>query len=193
MTMAKARASRHRVPLLQMKSDPITPEYQAEVDQSMARLEARYLRAEKALAAAELKAERARIHAENLARKQAEADAVAANRLENERQLSTFIEQIREAAKNSRLTSARAKLERQHSEAVAKRNVETARRKAEAKATRERRELIAKSRNAIQTLESETAERRRELREIQRLMMPGNYAGRVHRGTAARHTHGGAA
>lgn len=187
----KPRQSRHRIPRLELKSDPITPEYQAEVDRSVAKLEARYRKAQKALEVAEARAERARAQAEALARKQAEAEAVAANRLANEQRLGEFIARIKEAAKNARVAEARAALERQQAEAVAKRNAETARRREEAKAARERQALIAKSRAAITSLESEVAERRRELREIELLMMPGHYAGRDHRKHTAQHTAGG--
>ena len=188
----KPKQSRHRVPVLAVAEAIIDDDYQTEIDQSQSRLEARYRKAEKALAAAEVKAERSRIHAENLARKQADAAAIAANRLENELRLTENIERIKEAAKNSRVAEARAELERKHQEAVAKRNAETAARKEEAKNAREREELIRRSRSAIRTLEDEVFERRRELNEIKLLMMPGHYAGRNHRGTStARHTAGG--
>jgi len=190
----KPKQSRHRIPILELKADPINEQYQAEIEQSVARLEARYRKAEKALEAAEVKADRARVHAENLARKQAEAEAIAVNRLENERRLSENIDRIKDAAKNARVAEARAELERQQREVTEKRNTETARRREDAKAARDRQELIAKSRIAIRSFESEVAERRRELREIELLMRPGNHASASHRGTGSvRHTHGGAA
>jgi chromosome segregation ATPase len=189
----KPQKSRHRVPLLEVKCDPIDEQYQAEIDQSIARLEARYRKVERALAEAEIKAERSRVQAEKLARKQAQAEAIAANRLENERKLSEHIACIKEAAKNARLAEARAKLERQQREVIQKRNAETARRRAEAKEIRERHELLAKSRSSVRLLEAEVAERRRELKQIELLMMPGNYAGRIHRSRSAQHQSGGAA
>jgi hypothetical protein len=42
----------------------------------------------------------------------------------------------------------------------------------------------------IVNLRTEVDTRERELREIELLMMPGNYAGRQHRAFTARHTHG---
>lgn len=188
--MSKKIKSRHRIPALTLKSDPITPEYQAEIDRSMERLEARYRKAQKALEAAEVKAERARVHADNLARKQSEAEAIAANRLANEKKLSEHIERIKEAARNARVAEARAEMQRRQEEVIVKRNAETARRQAEAKETRERQRLIAQSQHTIRRLEDEVAERRRELRQIERLMMPTNYAGRAHRQFTAQHTAG---
>lgn len=187
----KPKQSRHRVPVLAVVEAVIDDVYQAEIDQSQSRLEARYRKAEKALAAAEIKAERTRVQAESLARKQAEAAAIAANRLENERRLNANIERIKEAAKNSRVAEARAELERKHQEAVFKRNAETASRKLEAKQARDREQLIRRSRSAIRTLEDEVFERRRELHQIKLLMMPGSYAGSNHRGHTIRHTAGG--
>ena len=189
----KPKHSRHRVPVLTMASDLITEDYQSQIDASMARLESRYHKADKALRFAEVKAERARIHAENLARKQVEAAMINANRLANEQALSENIARIREAAKNARVASARAELECQQREATAKRDALAAQREADAKAVRQRETLIARSRASFRTLDDEVAERRRELREITALMMPGSYAGRIHRGTkGARHTHGAA-
>jgi len=188
--MSKPRKSRHRIPVLAVVEAVIDDVYQAEIDQSQSRLEARYRKAEKALAAAEIKAQRSRVQAENLARKQAEAAAIAANRLENERRLNENIERIKEAAKNSRVAEARAELERKHEQAVLKRNAETTARKLEAKQAREREELIRRSRSAVRTLEDEVFERRRELHEIKLLMMPSSYAGSNHRGRTIRHTAG---
>ncbi|QZT61292.1 hypothetical protein [Mycolicibacterium austroafricanum] len=170
----------------------MTAEYQAEVDASMERLRRRYEKAEKAARDADLKAQRAAQHAENLARKQTQAEAVAANRLAEEKRLSEYIEQIRLAAKEARVTEARIKLERQRDEAIARRNAETARRKAEARAAREQARLVAKARERQAALEEISADRRRELREIELLMMPGNYAGGAHRGRlTAQHNSGG--
>lgn len=188
--MTKHRKSRHRIPVLVATEPVIDDAYQAEIDQSIARLEAKYRKAKKALAAAELKAERARVHADNLARKQADAQLVAENRLRNEQRLSEFIERIKDAAKNSRVTQARADLERRRREAVDERNAETVRRKTEAKMAREREALIKKQRDVIRAYEGEVFERRRELNEIKLLMMPTNYAGRDHRKGGARHVSG---
>lgn len=62
----KPKCSRHRVPTLTMVSDPVTPEYQAEVDRSMARLERRHVKAQKALEAAEKRAAKAAVAAQNI-------------------------------------------------------------------------------------------------------------------------------
>jgi len=188
----KPKQSRHRVPTLSMTSDPVTAEYQAEVDLSMERLTKRYAKAQRALAAAEQRAERARKQAEDLERRQAEAAAVAENRAAEEARLSEYIERIKDAAKNARVAEARADLERKQKDAIARRNAETARRKADAALARDRREQIRLHRNAFNRFEGIAAEHRREVREIERLMMPGNYAGSSHRGTGqARHNSGG--
>lgn len=187
----KPRQSRHRVPALAMASETVTPEYQAEVNASMEKLERRYAKAKKALAAAEAKAERAREQAERLAAKQEESARVAANQAAEEARLSDYLERIKVAAKHARVAEARRDLDRQHREAVAQRNASTARRKAEAKAIREREQLIARSRNDFSRLESDVIDRRREVREIEHLMMPGNYAGRNHRGTGTAYHNSG--
>ncbi|SHU20739.1 Uncharacterised protein [Mycobacteroides abscessus subsp. abscessus] len=183
----KPKRSRHRIPTLTITSDPITPEYQAEVDASMERLRRRYEKAQKALADAEARAERAAVHAENLARKQAEAERVAANRLAEEQRLTEYIERIKQAAKESRVAAARDELERQRDDAMRRRAEAITRRQVEAKQNREREVLLAQSRSNHASLTELSAERRRELREIELLMMPGNYAGRNHRGRSAQH------
>lgn len=184
----KPKRSRHRVPTTTViVSDYVEPEYQAEVDSSMERLERRFRKAQKALQVAEAKAERARVHAEHLAAQQAEAERVAANRIANEQQLSEHLERIKAAAKESRVAEARAALERKQRDVTARRNAESAKRREEARATRERQELIRRSRSTFASLEGEVAERRRELRSIELLMMPDNYAGREHRKRGAQH------
>jgi len=188
--VSRHRKSRHRVPALDYKCDPISPEYQSEVDRSVSKLEARYRKAQKALQVAESRAERARCQADLLARKQVQADLVAANRLENEQRLGEYINRIKQAAKNARVAYARDALERQRIEATARRDAESSRRREAAREARDRQALIVKSRAKIADLETEAAERLRELNQIERLMMPGNYAGRSHRAATARHTHG---
>ncbi|OBB15081.1 hypothetical protein A5761_15190 [Mycolicibacterium setense] len=187
----KPRQSRHRVPTLTVAPDEITPEYQAEIDMSMEKLARRYEKAQKALQAAEAKAERARLRAEELEQKQVAAAELAERRAEEESRANGYVQRIKLAAKESRIESARAEATRKHAEAVARRNAITEQRKAEARATREREQLIARSRSSFAQLESDVAERRRELREIERLMMPGNYAGRSHRGTGQPHHNSG--
>lgn len=190
----KPRQSRHRVPTLALTPVEITPEYQAEVDASMEKLRKRYERAEKALVQVEAKAARAAEHAANLARKQAEVEAIAANRLAEEQRLNEYIDRIKRAARDARVAEARAELERKRDAAIVRRNAETARRKEELKAAREHALLVAQSRLRHESLEELADDRRRELREIERLMMPGNYVGREHRGRgAAKHRSGGAA
>lgn len=186
----KPKQSRHRVPTITMTSDEVTDDYQAEVDASMERLRRRYDKAQKALLAAEAKAERARIHAEELAAKQAESERIAQNRELEERRLSDRITQIKLAAQESRVAEGKARLEQQRQAAVAERNRQTELRKAEQKAIRDRNAQIALHRNRFRSLESDVHERRREVREIEMLMMPGNYAGRSHRGTGAVHNSG---
>ena len=60
---------KHRVPPLELKSDPITPEYQAEVDACTARLERQHYKALKALEAIDQRAERIRLRLERAAAK----------------------------------------------------------------------------------------------------------------------------
>jgi hypothetical protein len=52
---------KHHVPVQAFQSDPITPEYQAEVDRATSSLQVRYEAAERRLAAAELRLQRARL------------------------------------------------------------------------------------------------------------------------------------
>lgn len=186
----KPKQSRHRVPTIAMTSDEITDDYQAEVDASMERLRRRYDKAQKALLAAEAKAERARIHAEELAAKQAESERIAKHREAEECRLSDRIAQIKQAAQKSRVAAAKAQLEQQRLAAVVERNRQTELRKAEQKAIRDRNTQIALHRNRFRSLESDVHERRREVREIELLMMPGNYAGRSHRGGGPMHNAG---
>lgn len=188
----KPKRSRHRVPALSVMSDPVDAEYQAEVDLSMAHLEKRYAKAQKALAAAELKAQRAQEHAANLRRKQEESAAIAANREAEEQRLGEYIEQIKKAAKDARIRKSREELAAKQREAVRRRDALAAQRKAEARQRLERERHIATTRTRFKALEAEVAERSREVREIERLMMPGNYAGRSHR-RGPRHQAGGAA
>lgn len=177
--------------MLTMVSDEVTPEYQAEVDASMERLQRRYAKAQRALEAAEAKAERARLHAEELAAKQAEAERIAQHQADEESRLAEYIVRIKDAAQKSRVAEARAELERKHCEAIAQRNAATARRQAEIKNARQQCLLAAKRRVDLIRFESDASERRRELREIENLMMPGNYVGRENRGrSTAKHTTG---
>jgi hypothetical protein len=189
----KPKRSRHRIPLcaLEPRSEPVTPEYQAEVDASMDRLERRYRKAQKALEAAEARAERARVHAAELERKQQEQERVATNRAAEEQRANEYIERIKDAAKNARVAEARARLEAKHRSAVAQRDAATAQRKADGQERVQRAQAILAARTKFSSLEIEVAQRRRELHEIELLMMPGNYAGRDHRGRGApKHTAG---
>lgn len=187
----KPKRSRHRVPTIHvMRSDPVTAEYQREVDASVARLEARYRKAQKGLAAAELRAQRARDEAQRLTEKQAEARRVAEHRLAEEQRLTEYIEQIRAAAQRARVASARAALERQQQAVTAQRNAATEARRQAARAVRDRNEVIARHRTTIATLDADIAERRRELREIERLMMPDHYNNRDSRRRTAQHQAG---
>lgn len=189
----RPRQSRHRIPdcALTPKSEPIDDHYQAEIDASIEHLERRYRKAQKALEAAEAKAERSRQHAERLAQQQVEADRIAVHRAAEEQRANEYVARIKDAAKNARIASAKAELDRQHQAAIIRRNLATAQRKADAKQRLEREQLIRSARNRVVAMEAEVHERRREFREIERLMMPGNYAGRNHRGTGtARHNSG---
>lgn len=178
------KRSRHRVPpLVGLVSDPIDERYQVEVDVSTARLEQRYRRAEKALRAAEAKAERVRVQIERLAEQQAEATRIAVHRAQEQSRLLEHIEAIKTAARQSRVTGARAELERKQREAVARRDAATRARKAEAKAAREREAQIVLARRQHAVLEVAVTDRRAELREIQMLMQPEGYG----RDTRRRH------
>lgn len=189
----KPNRSRHRIPTcaLAVESDPVDERYQAEIDASVDHLQRRLLKAEKALEAAEAKADRSRQHADRLAQQRAEAERIALHREEEERRANVYVARIKDAAKNARVASAQAELERQHRVAVDRRNAETTRRKAAAEERLEREQLIRAHRPKLAALESEVAERRRELREIQQLMMPGNYVGRAHRGRGTAQHHAG--
>lgn len=187
----KPRRSRHRHPTDYVRpADPIDDRYQAEIDRSISRLTKQYEAAEKHLAALEKRAGRARLHAEQLESAQARHESIAANRIENERLLSERIATIKEAAKNQRVAAAKAKLQAQHDATVRERARITAERKAQAKAARAREEQIRKSHRAIVDLQGEIEERRRELREIERLMMPATYGGRDSRLRKVRHETG---
>jgi len=189
----KPTRSRHRIPAIAFspkESEPIDERYQAEIDASMARLERMYRSAQKALESAERRAERARVHAENLSRKQESARLVAERRAAEESRLSEYLGRIKDAARNARLGEARAAQERKQEEVLAERNTVTALRKAEARESRERERLLMKVRAESGELKKLVEERRRELREIERLMMPTGYAGRDHRAFTARHTSG---
>ena len=189
----KPLQSRHRIPdaALELRADPITDRYQAEVDASVARLERAYRKAQAALEAAERRADKAKSRAEALATKQAEAAAIAEHRAAEESRLSEYIARIKEAAQASRVAAARDEQVRRKQEATDKRNAITALRKQEAKANREREQQLAHTRRELVGLQNIVEERRRELRVIEQLMRPGNYAGGNHRGNGTvRHTHG---
>ena len=192
MMSKKPKRSRHRVPTLAMASDEVTTEYQGEVDASMERLRRRYEKAQKALAQSEEKAERARRQSERLALKQVEVARVNAQRHAEEARLGEYIERIKEAAKAARVAAAQIELNRKRDDAIRRRNALTELRRAEAKAMRQREVEIGKAKVAVHIHSDQAQERRRELQEIERLMMPGNYAGRNHRGNGqARHNSGG--
>lgn len=186
----RPKRSRHRIPAIAFApkdSEHVDERYQAEVDAAMSRLERMYRNAQKALEAAERRAERTRTHADNLARKQVEAARVAEQRAAEESRLSGYLMRIRDAARH---TAGESGTEREYADTVAKRNAVTALRKAEARDDRERdrtlSQLCAESAELVELVE----ERRRELREIELLMMPASYAGREHRAFSARHTAG---
>src|SRR6516225_3893379 len=151
----KPKQSRHRIPAcaLGLKSVPIDERYQMEVDMSTHRLERAYAKAQKALAAAEARAERAR---------QAMLDAEARRRL---READLLAEQARQ---QQTAQHAREDLERARRQAV-----EEARRRSQ---EYDRLLLLVE-------------DRRRELREIEKLMMPEGY-GRDSRLRVARHESG---
>lgn len=66
----KPKRSRHRIPdcALELRADPIDERYQWEIDQSVAHLERRYQKAQKALEAAERRVENVRLAIEAAAR-----------------------------------------------------------------------------------------------------------------------------
>ena len=189
----KPKRSRHRVPTLAMASDEVTTEYQSEVDASMERLRKRYEKTQKALTQSEEKAERARLRQRALLEKQLQVALINAHRHAEEARLGEYIETIKEAAKRARVAAAQDDLERKRADAVQRRDALTELRRAEAKSMRQREVEIKKVKVSLDGYTNESQERRRELREIENLMMPGNYAGRNHRGTSqARHNSGGA-
>lgn len=189
----KPKQSRHRVPPDYVRpADPIDERYQAEIDRSVSRLTKRYEAAERRLKQLEVKAERAEENAKNLAAAKAASEAVAANRIENERLLTERIATIKAAAKTARVEAARVRLQKQHDSVVVERNRISQQRKLEAKAARDREEQIRRSRISLAGLQESIEERRRELREIERLMMPSSYGNRDSRARSARHETGAA-
>jgi membrane protein involved in colicin uptake len=187
----KPKQSRHRVPSsvldAALKADEIDDRYQVEIDSSIAKLQRQYVKAQKAHAAAVARQERIRLQAEALAEKKAAQERIASHRADEEAKLTDRMAVIKEAAKNSRIAAIRAGQERQYAEFIARRNAQTEQRKAALKAARDHERQLIAARNALRTAEATTAERHRELKEIELLMMPGNYAGRSHRDTSARH------
>lgn len=188
----KSKGSRHRIPFRELKSDPITPEYQAEVDRSTAELELRYAKAQKALERAEEK--RARIAAQQARadENRVRAEAVAANRAAEEALLTRRIEDMRAAAQRARVERARKELDAKRFDAERQRALRASERKAQVQKARDEKRRLAAARLALGDVESVIEDRRRELREIERLMMPGNHAGSSHRGSgSAIHQAGG--
>lgn len=187
----KPSQSRHRIPAFvldnAMQCDPIDDRYQAEIDASMAKLERQFAKAQKAHEAALAKQERLRERTEALAAKKAEQELVAAHRADEESKLTDRIALIKQAAQSARVKSARADQERRHAEAIAQRNAQTAQRKAAIVAARDHERQLVAVRAQLRNAEADTAERYREFKEIERLMMPGNYAGQAHRATGVSH------
>ena len=192
MVSKKPKASRHRIPFREMTSDPVTPEYQAEVDQSMADLERRYAKAEKALQRAEQKRQRIESREREAARARAEAEQVAENRAAEESLLAQRIGEIKEAAKRARVSEARRDLERQRDDFERRRAEFERQRKLQLRRAREEQERQAAASAQLRSITDVINDHHRELREIEKLMMPGNYAGGAHRGTRSiRHQAGG--
>lgn len=187
----KPKQSRHRIPgfVLEqaMAPEPVDDRYQAEVDASMARLQRQFEKAQKAHAAALVKQERLQAQTNALAEKKAAQEQIAARRASEELRLTEYMRRIKEAAKTSRVEQARAQHELNYQEFLERRNQQTAQRQAALKAAREHERELVIARNSLRAATENLAERHRELKEIERLMMPGNYAGRVHRSSPAQH------
>lgn len=179
----KPKKSRHRVPFREMASDPITEDYQAEVDHSTAELERRYARAEKALERAKQKAERARELELRESERIAEQEEIAARRAEGERLLAHRIEQIKQAAQRSRVRAAQKEFAAQRADTERRRREQVKLRQQAQRLAREADERRRVARQSIAAAEGIVADRERELRELRRLMQPGNHAGSAHRGT----------
>ncbi|MEN6535089.1 MAG: hypothetical protein ABFD89_15600 [Bryobacteraceae bacterium] len=190
----KPPRSRHRIPsfVLEQKSDPIDDRYEVEVEASTARLERRYRKLQKALANAEAKASRIAEETARLAAAKADAERIAAHRAEEESKLAQRINEIREAAKRARVDQQRREIERQRGEVARKRAALIELRKREAQQAREREIQIRRKAAESLTLAQTIEERRRELREIERLMMPDVYNNRDSRKRGARHETGAA-
>lgn len=89
----KARKSRHRVPSSAFTNpEPITPEYQAEIDRSMANLAREYEKARKATEAAGRRKERARRNAERAEEQRLNATQRRKAEAEYERRLREYEE-----------------------------------------------------------------------------------------------------
>lgn len=187
----RQKRTRHRIPAvaLELKSDPIDERYWAEVEASTSRLERQYRKATKALAAAEAKAERKRLHIERLVEQQREAARIAERRAAEEQRLLEYIQRIKIAAQESRINAARAEIERQRSDAIARQKAQAAARKTAARVVREREQLIIQQRREQDALLLTVENRRRELHEIERLMQAEGY-GRDSKRRLARHESG---
>lgn len=186
----KPKKSRHRQ-FVQSRliADEITPEYQAEIDRSMSNLTARYEREQKKLAKAEQKRQRIERQQQDAQAKAEAAEAAVARQLDEERRLGERLETIRLAAQRARVESARREQQKRREEVESARRVSQLHRRSQQRLAKEERERLARSRIALTSVDRDIAEHRRELDEIRRLMMPGNYAGREHRGTKSiRHT-----
>ncbi|WP_157663001.1 hypothetical protein [Prescottella equi] len=187
----KPKQSRHRVPPEYVRpADPVDERYQAEIDRSVNRLTKQYEAAARHLAALERRAERARQTAEAQSTAKARAEEIATNRAEAERLLTQRIEEIKEAAKRARVDGARRELDRRRAEVETERRRATEERKAQLRQARERETRLRASRASLAGLELQIEERRRELREIERLMMPSHYGNRDSRSRGARHETG---
>lgn len=178
--MSRPKRSRHRVPVDQlMKSATLTDEYAAEVNAATDALTRRWEKAQKRVAAAEARRE-----------KVAARLAVEANRGAERRERERLAEQAELDRLTERVEAARlihdASLE--HLEAERHR-AETRARLSREERHREARIVAERQHDALAALQAEIDRAESEVLDIARLMMPGNYAGREHRGTKARAKH----
>lgn len=186
------KKSRHRIPPVTFASykEPLGERYQAEVDASMDKLARQYAKAERALTQIEAKAERARQHQERLESARTRSLEVAANRQRSEQLLSENLTRIKEAAKNARVKEQREKLEAQRADAHRRKLAFEEARRQDQRESRQREIDLKRARAQTLSLADQVEERRRELRAIERLMMPESYNNRDSHRSHVRHQTG---
>jgi len=176
----KPKQTRHRIPTeaLELRSDPITERYQVEVDSSVNRLEKRWHSARKALEHAERKAEHKREKLEELEAAAARTHnytIAGKNGRENGKENGKGVD-TSDSGDIPDPHNSRHDLENRHRDTQAKCPAQTRGAKAQKVSRRQSDREVRETRAAYVTLQAIVGERRRELREIEALMLPDQYA-----------------